>query len=133
MKPSRTAIITKIHLIISVVIVVPAAFIYGFKPELVLDINYKTIDEYNFSKAVMGLYLGFAMLWLFGVFKSSLLKAALISNTIFMLGLGFGRLTSIALDGVPTQAYLFGTIGELVLGCYGLWVLKTGNKRATDT
>lgn len=41
-----------------------------------------------------------------------------------MLGLGFGRLLSLFFDGTPTFGYQFGTIAELLLGFYGLWVLK---------
>ncbi|MDG1321356.1 MAG: DUF4345 family protein [Polaribacter sp.] len=44
-----------------------------------------------------------------------------------MLGLGVGRLLSISLDGTPTFGLLFGTFGELFLGCYGIWVLKIKN------
>ncbi len=116
---------SKIHLIISVLIVVPVAFLYGFNPSSEFDIHLDTVDELNAFKAIMGLYLGFSILWILGVFKSNYLKLALVSNMIFMLGLGFGRLLSLAIDGTPTFAYIFGTFGELILGFYGLWVLKT--------
>ncbi|GAL65428.1 hypothetical protein JCM19301_3888 [Jejuia pallidilutea] len=72
----------------------------------------------------MGLYLGFSILWILGICKSNYLKLALVSNVVFMLGLGFGRLLSFVLDGTPTFAFVFGTFGELVLGFYGLWVLS---------
>jgi len=120
---SKHDIITKIHLVISVVIVMPVAIIYGFNPSSQFDIHLNTIDEHNFFKAIMGLYLGFSILWLLAIFKSHYLKHALITNIIFMLGLGFGRLLSIFLDGEPTFGYVFGTIAELFLGFYGLWVL----------
>ncbi len=118
---------TKIHLIISVLIVVPVSFTYGFNPGLQFDIQLQTIDEHNFFKAVMGLYLGFSLLWVLGVFKNEYLKTALITNAIFMLGLGFGRLLSFVFDGVPTFGYQFGTIAELLLGFYGIWVLTNKN------
>lgn len=84
----------------------------------------ETIDEHNFYKAIMGLYLGFSALWILGVFKNQYLKTAVITNLIFMLGLGFGRIISILMDGIPTSGYVFGTVAELFLGFYGLWVLK---------
>ncbi|AQS94171.1 hypothetical protein BXQ17_08900 [Polaribacter sp. BM10] len=118
---------TKIHLIISVLIVVPVSFTYGFNPGLQFDIQLQTIDEHNFFKAVMGLYLGFSLLWILGVFKNEYLKTALITNVIFMLGLGFGRLLSFIFDGPPTFGYQFGTIAELLLGFYGIWVLTNKN------
>ncbi|MCT4629352.1 DUF4345 domain-containing protein [Winogradskyella sp.] len=125
MKISSVATITKIHLIISVVVVFPAAFIYGFNLGEFLNLNLNTIDEYNFNKAIMGLYIAFSMLWVSGILRRNHLKAALISNMLFMLGLGFGRIISITLDGVPSVAYVVATVGELCLGLYGLWVLNS--------
>ena len=116
--------INKIHLIISVLIVVPVSFVYGFNPDLQFDIHINTIDEHNFFKAIMGLYLGFSIVWLFGIFKTNYLKIALVSNMIFMLGLGSGRVLSLIVDGTPSFGYLFGTFAELFLGVYGFWVLK---------
>lgn len=121
---AKSNIINKIHLIISVVIVIPVAILYGFYPDMEFQLFPKTIDEHNFYKAIMGLYLGFSTLWILGVFKHAYLKPALITNMIFMLGLGFGRIVSILNDGIPTFGYQFGTIAELFLGFYGLWVLK---------
>ena len=62
LKPKQD-FINKIHLIISVCIVIPTAFIYGLKPELSFDMFLETIDKHNFYKAIMGLYLGFSTLW----------------------------------------------------------------------
>jgi hypothetical protein len=127
MLKTKQDIINKIHLIISACIVIPTAFIYGFKPELSFDMFLETVDEHNFYKAIMGLYLGFSVLWIFGVLKSSYLKTALITNMVFMLGLGCGRVISIVSDGIPTFGYVFGTGAELFLGIYGLWVIKNYN------
>lgn len=127
MLKTKTDFTNKIHLIISVCIVVPVAFVYGFKPELSFDMFLETIDEHNFYKAIMGLYIGFSTLWVLGVFNSTYLKTAIITNIIFMLGLGFGRLLSILVDGIPTSGYIFGTVAELFLGFYGLWILKRMN------
>jgi len=119
--------IQKIHLIISACIVVPVSFFYGFNPNYHFDIQLQTIDEQNFFKAIMGLYLGFSFIWMLGVFKQQYLSIALITNIIFMLGLSFGRILSFFLDGMPTFGYQFGTFAELFLGCYGIWVLTNKN------
>ena len=124
MHPGKTKFIQKIHLVISVIIVVPASIIYGFFPDAQLELFPETIDEQSFFKAVMGVYLAFAIVWILGILKASFLKSALISNTTFMLGLGFGRILSMILDGIPSPAYTFGTLGEIFLGLYGLWVLS---------
>ncbi len=125
--------VNKTHLIISVLIVVPLSFVYGFYPDSQFDIHLNSIDELNAFKAIMGLYLGFSALWILGIFKVNYLKLAIVSNMIFMLGLGFGRLLSLAIDGTPTFAYIFGTIGELILGFYGIWVLKTNYQRTANS
>ena len=114
-------------------IVIPIAIVYGFNPSSEFDIQLNTIDEHNQFKAIMGLYLGFSMLWLLGVFKVNYLKPALITNMIFMLGLGPGRLLSWFIDGTPTFGYKFGIFAELFLGLYGLWVLKLSNQGTADT
>ena len=105
-------------------VVIPAAIIYGFNPEQLFDIYLNTINEQNAFKAFMGLYIGFSILWVLGVFNTSFLKTALITHVVFMLGLGFGRLLSTIVDGFPTLIYLFGMFGELILGFYGIWILK---------
>ena len=121
--------INKIHLIISVLVVIPIAFIYGFYPDFQFNIILNTIDEYNVFKTIMCLYIGFSILWSLGIFKPNYLKIALITNLVFMLSLGFGRLLSFILDGMPTNIYLFGAFAELLLGFYGIWVLKKYNKK----
>ncbi|EDP72821.1 hypothetical protein FBALC1_17007 [Flavobacteriales bacterium ALC-1] len=133
MRIAKTDIITKTHLIISVLIVVPVAFVYGFNPSSEFDIHLNTIDEQNQFKALMGLYLGFSFLWIFGIFKAKYLKIALVTNIIFMLCLGLGRLLSWFLDGTPTFAYQFGVSAELFLGLYGIWALKSHHHTTTNT
>ncbi|TBN03981.1 DUF4345 domain-containing protein [Hyunsoonleella flava] len=124
MLKTKQDFLNKIHLIISLIIVVPVALLYGFNPSLEFDIHLDTIDELNAFKAIMGLYLGFSTLWVLGILQNKYLKLALVTNMIFMLGLGLGRLLSLALDGTPTFAYIFGTVGELVLGIYGIVILS---------
>tara|TARA_R110002072_G_scaffold63367_1_gene157713 strand:+ start:406 stop:654 length:249 start_codon:yes stop_codon:yes gene_type:complete len=79
MLKTKQDFINKIHLIISILIVVPVSFAYGFNPSSGFDIYLNTNDEHNFFKAIMGLYLGFSALWILGVFKPQFLKLALIS------------------------------------------------------
>ena len=133
MLKTKQDFINKIHLIISILIVVPVSFVYGFNPDSQFDIHLYTIDEHNFFKAIMGLYLGFSILWVLGVFNANYLKFALIANIIFMLGLGAGRVLSLIIDGIPTSGYIFGTFAELFLGFYGLWVLKSNHHTTTNS
>lgn len=129
MLKTKQDFVDRIHLILSVLIVVPVAFIYGFSPESQFEIFLSTNDEHNAFKAIMGLYIGFSIIWILGLFKTNYLKTALITNIVFMLGLGFGRVLSLVLDGIPTIPFVFGAIGELTLGLYGVWVLNKYNKK----
>lgn len=127
----KTNLSKKIHLIISVVILIPTAISYGFYPNIFLDLQPETLDEQNFNKAIMGLYLGFVTLWTLGLFKNSFYKAAIITHVFFMLPMALGRFLSIVLDGVPSDLYVYGTIGEFVLGVYGVWIVKTKYSKKT--
>lgn len=133
MLKTKEDFINKIHLITSAIIVVPVSVIYGFFPGVEFDLSPKTIDEHNFYKAIMGLYMAFSVIWILGILKHYFLKTALITNVAFMLGLGFGRLISLVTDGLPTKGYLIGTFLELFLGFYGLWVLTRINCFDNDT
>ncbi len=114
-----------LHLIISLPIVLSAALVYGFNPTLFLQVNTNTIDEANILKAIMGLYLAFASLWILGILNIIFWKTATICNILFMLGLAFGRIISIILDGIPSTIFVLGTFGELVLGIFSLYQLKS--------
>ncbi len=113
-----------LHLIVSIIIIIPVGLLYGFQPELLFEVNLNSTDEHNIFKAIMGLYLGFASLWILGVFKPKFWQAATISNMIFMLGLGFGRIISMVFDEMPSTIFILGTIGELVLGMIALYQIK---------
>jgi hypothetical protein len=113
-----------ISLIISVFIAVPIGIIYGSQPNLLFDIQLQTIDEHNVFKAIMGLYLGFSLIWILGIFKKNVWQMAIVSNFIFMLGLAFGRTISIISDGIPSMIFALGILGEVILGLYSFIIWK---------
>ena len=115
---------SNLHLTISILIVVIIAFVYGFKPDLWFDVKVLTIDEFNIYKAIMGIYIAFSVLWFIGIIKENYWQTATISNFLFMLGLAFGRIISLILDGIPSTLFLLGTIGELTLGFYAFYQFK---------
>jgi hypothetical protein len=110
-----------------VLVVIPAALFYGLFPDktlpVLLDFEVHSTDLKNVFRAILGLYLAFSSLWIVGIVQPKFWKAATISNCLFMLGLGFGRLLSIVLDGIPSSLFVFGTIGELTLGFYTMYLL----------
>ena len=113
-----------LHLIISTVIVIPVAVVYGFFPHYFFKISIHSLNEHSILKAIMGLYLAFASLWIFGIFNKDYWKVATITNILFMLGLGFGRIISFIFDGITSIIFVFGIFGELFLGFYGMYQFR---------
>jgi len=121
-------IFKNLHLIISLIIVVPTAIIYGVYPfsliSQYLDIQVDTNDISNLLRAIMFLYLGFSFIWFLGTFKTEYWKLATQLNILFMLPLATGRVLSMIIDGLPSDGYIFAVIAELVLGIYSIYQLK---------
>lgn len=114
-----------LHLIISVLIVIPAALFYGLFPNetlpILFDFEVQSTDLKNVFRAILGLYLAFSALWVLGILKSDFWKMATLSNFIFMIGLVSGRMLSMVLDGIPSPAFSYGIIGELILAIFALY------------
>jgi len=117
-----------LHLIISIVIILPVALIYGLHPNGIFnDIFRFKIDTINLSgifRAVMGLYIAMATFWFIAIMRPGLWIAATTVNILFMGGLAIGRITSIALDGVPSPVFVIGLILEILLAIWGIINLK---------
>ncbi|MBC7523864.1 MAG: DUF4345 domain-containing protein [Flavobacterium sp.] len=117
-------ILKNLHLILSSIIVIPVAIVYGFCPHLLFQITINSINEHSIFKAIMGLYLAFGLLFILGICYRHYWKTATQVNILFMFSLAFGRIISFVFDGFPSPVFLFGTLGELILGFYGLLQLK---------
>lgn len=118
-------VLKNFHLTISVIIVIPIAIVYGFWPNLMFNVNIDTVDEQSIFKAIMGFYLAVALMWTIGIFRPIYWKTATITNILFMFGLSIGRIISIIFDGIPSTIFIVGTIGELVLGLFAYYQLKS--------
>ena len=121
-----------LHLFISVMVLIPASLVYGLHPDSfwaeIIGLKVSNIDLINIFKAIMGLYLSFAILWLIGIIKPAYWVAATLSNIIFMGGLGLGRTISLFADGVPSQFYLIGGFLELLLAVLGILIYRKYGK-----
>ncbi len=126
MREKTNWILKNIHLIVSVVIVVPTGIIYGTPAVLpaFLDIPVNTIDIVNLLKANMMLYVGVSSVWILGVWKTEYWTKATELNILFMLALGIGRMLSLFTDGLPTDGYVFGIIAEFTIGLFSIYQLK---------
>lgn len=112
----------------------PIALGYGARPSVSLDALFGiTVDSINLThvmRAVMGLYFGMVVLWLWGAFKASMARPALVSCAVFMLGLAGGRLLSFILDGMPHGLLVVYAGLEIVLGIMAVVLLSHEAERA---
>jgi hypothetical protein len=111
---------TRAFLIFCAVGLVPIALGYGANPSGSLDalfgISVDTTNLTHIMRAVMGLYFGMVVLWLWGAFSRSMAGPALVACAVFMLGLAAGRLLSFVLDGMPHWLLIVYAVLEVVLG-----------------
>ena len=71
-----------------------------------------------------GLYLLIAIFWVYASFKDKLIKPAIWSIVLFMLGFAIMRLLKIASDGIPDLFYLSILLLEIMTALIGFWLLK---------
>ena len=126
MRDKLNWIFKNLHLLVSVIIVIPTGIIYGSTSTLpkYLNIRVDTIDLSNMLKANMMLYLGISIVWILGMWRTEFWNRATELNILFMLTLGIGRILSILVDGLPTNGYIFGVIAELIIGLFSIYQLR---------
>jgi hypothetical protein len=111
---------SRVFLIFCAVGLVPIALGYGARPSASLEALFGiTVDTTNLThimRAVMGLYFGMVVIWLWGAFSRSMAGPALAACAVFMLGLASGRLLSFVLDGQPHPLLIVYAVLEIVLG-----------------
>ena len=111
-------------LLFCVVGLVPVALSYGARPSLSLDVLFGiSVESTNLThimRAVMGLYLGMIVIWIWGAFSKPMAGPALVSCAVFMLGLAAGRTLSFLLDGMPHWLLVVYAVLEVVLGAIAI-------------
>jgi hypothetical protein len=115
-------------LIFCAVGLVPIALGYGAKPSVSLDalfgITVDTVNLTHIMRAVMGLYIGMVIFWLWGAFQPSMTGPALVGAAVFMLGLAAGRILSFIIDGMPHWLLVVYAVLEIVLGLIAVMLYK---------
>ena len=127
MKPTNPTL-PRAFLLLSSIGLVPIALLYGAMPGVTLDmlfgISVETTNLTHIFRAVMGLYLGMAILWFMGALKPGLTGPALISCAVFMFGLAGGRILSLLVDGQPHGLLIFYTGLEIAFGIIALYLFR---------
>jgi hypothetical protein len=111
-------------LVVCAIALLPVALSYGAVPSVSLDVLFGiTVDSTNLAnimRAIMGLYFGMIVIWLWGAFSIPMAGPALVSCAVFMLGLAAGRTLSFVLDGVPHWLLVLYAVIEVVLGAIAI-------------
>ena len=127
---------SRVFLIFCAVGLVPIALGYGAQPGLTLEklfgIQVDTVNLTHIMRAVMGLYFGMVVLWLWGAFKRVMQAPALVACAVFMLGLATGRILSFIVDGLPHWLLVVYAVLEIVLGLIAVALLRGSTKETNS-
>ena len=120
--------IKKYFLILSSFTIFAVGSLYGVSPDwfsrtflglVQLDRNFAHI-----LRAMMCLYFGFALFWLFAAFSDKYRNAALLTVVLFPAGLMIGRILSLVADGQPSPLLLAYLIAELIQAPVAYWIFR---------
>ena len=89
-----------------------------------VDLPLGNTDQVHILRAIMGLYLGMAGFWYFSASRPEYSRAAVLTVVFFMLGLAFGRIFSMAVDGMPSPFLTGATLVEIGAGVWGIFILR---------
>jgi hypothetical protein len=116
---------------------VPIALGYGAKPSVslhaVFGIAVDTTNLTHIMRAVMGLYLGMVVIWVWGALDNRMTTSALVSCAVFMLGLAAGRILSLVLDGMPHWLLIVYAVLEVALGLGAILIYKSDHSSSALT
>ena len=116
-------------LVLSFLTITVIALLYGISPAWFFDTflegsNSPSVDQSHILRAVMCLYLGLGLFWLYCAFSDRYRDAGIIVLAIFCGGLVTGRLISLVIDGMPSPILLVYIAMELGLVPICIWLLK---------
>lgn len=116
-------------LILSFATICIVALLYGVSPNwffeaMLVDASPPGVDQSHILRAVMTLYIGLGLFWLYCAFSDNYRDAGIVVVAVLCGGLAAGRILSIAIDGMPSAILLFYTGLELALVPVCIWVLK---------
>lgn len=119
---------TRGFLVFCAVGLVPIALGYGASPAstlgMLFGIPVDTTDLTHIMRALMGVYLGMVVIWVWGALDSRMSRPALVCCAVFMLGLAGGRVLSFVLDGLPHWLLAASAGVEMVAGAAAIMLFR---------
>jgi Domain of unknown function (DUF4345) len=125
---TRAVKIKKYYLVFAFCAVSIIALLYGISPywfaRRFLGVPELDPNLAHILRAVMGLYLGLGLFWLFAAFSGAYRNAALLTTVIFCGGLVTGRLISLFADGRPSALLILFVFMEFAIAPLGYWIFR---------
>jgi len=116
----------KSFLILAFAIVSIIALLYGISPawfaHTFLGINELHVNVAHILRAVMCLYLGLGLFWLYAAFSDKHRNTAVLTTIIFAGGLVIGRIVSVIADGQPSPLLMIYGVLEITLIPVAYWI-----------
>jgi hypothetical protein len=120
--------IKKYFLILSSATIFVVGSLYGVSPRwfarTFLGVSELDLDLAHILRAMMCLYLGFALFWLLAAFRDKYRNAAVLTVMLFPAGLVIGRILGLFVDGQPSWLLLAYLLAELVQAPLAYWVFR---------
>ena len=116
----------KSFLILAFTIVSIIALLYGISPawfaHAFLGVNELNVNVAHILRAVMCLYLGLGLFWLYAAFSDKHRNTAVLTTIIFAGGLVIGRIVSFIADGQPSPLLIIYGVLEITLIPVAYWI-----------
>ena len=121
----------KALLVFSFLTVCTIALLYGVSPgwffsTFLLDSQPPSIDQSHILRAVMMLYIGLGLFWLYSAFSQKYRDIGIVVLCIFCGGLVTGRILSVIIDGIPSFLLVIYIFIELSMVPICIWILRRG-------
>ena len=122
------AAIQRLYLLFGALVVSVIALLYGVSPSWFVRTFFglEALDPNlaHILRAIMGLYLAFALFWVFAAFRDDYRKIAVLTTVVFAGGLVSGRLLSLPMDGAPARLLLLYVAMEFAFVPIGIWIFR---------
>ena len=122
------ATIKKVFLLLAALTIFPVAGLYGIAPNwfasTVLGIATPYPNLAHILRAMMFLYFGFGIFWIYAAFNPPYRNPALFTVMLFPAGLVVGRIISYFIDGTPSPLLHFYLVLELIQAPLAWWAFR---------
>lgn len=127
----------KYYLLFAASVVSVIALLYGVSPywfvkEFLGFEEGLRVSPAHILRAVMGLYIAFALFWLYAAFNDEHRRTAVLTTVVFAGGLVSGRLLSLLTDGAPARLLLIYVAMEFAFVPIGIWVFRRAERVTGD-